>query len=75
MACITYTEVARDEFNYGTGSDYKNGILGHDDVIKMVPELLRTKPLLRALVAQGFPFVSFPFQRLIRIISSKERIR
>ncbi|MFD2256880.1 UvrD-helicase domain-containing protein [Luteolibacter algae] len=45
------------QFIYGTGSNYKKGILGHDDVIKMVPELLRAKPLLRALVAQGFPFV------------------
>jgi DNA helicase-2/ATP-dependent DNA helicase PcrA len=45
------------QFSYGTGSDYKKGILGHDDVIKMVPELLRAKPLLRALVAQAFPFV------------------
>lgn len=45
------------QFTYGTGSDYKKGILGHDDVIKMVPDLLRAKPLLRVLVSQAFPFV------------------
>jgi len=45
------------QFNYGTGSDYQKGILGHDDIIKMVPEMLATKPLLRSLVTQGFPFV------------------
>lgn len=29
-------------FNYGTGSRYADGILGHSDIIVMVPELLRS---------------------------------
>lgn len=44
-------------FTYGTGADYPKGILGHDDIIKMVPALLMERPLLRRLVAQQFPFV------------------
>lgn len=44
-------------FRYGTGSDYANGVLGHDDIIKMVPALLAEKPLLRSLLANRFPFV------------------
>jgi DNA helicase II / ATP-dependent DNA helicase PcrA len=44
-------------FTYGTGSDYQKGILGHDDVIKMVPALIHARPLLKSLVAQRFPFI------------------
>lgn len=44
-------------FRYGTGSDYANGILGHDDIIKMVPQLLVERRLLRILLAQQYPFV------------------
>ena len=43
-------------FSYGTGSDYVNGILGHDDIIKMVPQFIVERPLMRTLVAQQFPF-------------------
>ena len=32
-------------FAYGTGSDYANGILGHDDIIKMAPFLIQERPL------------------------------
>ena len=44
-------------FRYGTGSDYANGILGHDDIIKMVPQLLIEKRLLRVLLAQQYPYM------------------
>ena len=44
-------------FTYGTGSDYENGILGHNDIITMVPQFLRESPLLRALLAQQYPFL------------------
>ena len=44
-------------FTYGTGSDYVNGILGHDDIIKMVPQFISERPLMRSLVAQQFPFL------------------
>ena len=44
-------------FTYGTGSDYVNGILGHDDIIKMVPQLIVERPLMRSLLAQQYPFL------------------
>jgi len=44
-------------FTYGAGSDYQNLMLGHEDVIKMVPMLLLKRPLLRTLVAERFPFI------------------
>lgn len=44
-------------FTYGTGSDYVNGVLGHDDIIKMVPQLISTSTLMRRLVAQQFPIL------------------
>jgi DNA helicase-2/ATP-dependent DNA helicase PcrA len=43
-------------FTYGTGSDYLKGSLGHDDIIRMVPQLIAEHSLLRSLVAQQFPF-------------------
>ena len=44
-------------FTYGVGSRYDRGILGHDDIIKMVPQLILEKPLLRKLLAQRYPFI------------------
>ena len=44
-------------FQYGTGSDYENGILGHDDILKVGPFLIEQRALLRTLVARTFPFV------------------
>lgn len=53
-AIDTLENVAR--YSYETSSDYANGLLGHDDVLRMVPELLRTKPLLANLMAQQYPY-------------------
>ena len=44
-------------FTYGTGSNYPKGILGHDDIIRMVPQMLMEKPVLRRIIAQQFPIV------------------
>jgi DNA helicase-2/ATP-dependent DNA helicase PcrA len=44
-------------FRYGTGSDYVKGILGHDDILKLVPYLIAERPLFRTLLARQFPFV------------------
>lgn len=44
-------------FIYGTGSDYVNGILGHDDIIKMVPQFIVERPLMRRLLTQQYPFL------------------
>lgn len=45
------------KYTYSTGSDYGNGILGHDDILKMVPELIMSKKLLRTIIAAQFPYV------------------
>ncbi|KPY56543.1 UvrD-helicase domain-containing protein [Pseudomonas syringae] len=44
-------------FRYGTGSNYAKGILGHDDILKLVPCLIAERPLFRTLIARQFPFV------------------
>ncbi|WP_445493673.1 UvrD-helicase domain-containing protein [Photorhabdus sp. SF281] len=44
-------------FNYGAGSNYNKGILGHDDIIRMSTDFLRERPLFRTLLRQQFPFV------------------
>jgi len=47
------------KFTYETGRDYRSGILGHDDILKMVPALIRERPLLRRLIAQRYPYFFF----------------
>lgn len=44
-------------FNYGTGSNYSKGILGHDDIIRIATDFLRERALFRTLLSQQFPFV------------------
>lgn len=44
-------------FTYGIGSDYGRGVLGHEDITTMVPELICSKPLLTKLVARQYPIV------------------
>jgi DNA helicase-2/ATP-dependent DNA helicase PcrA len=48
---------AISRFTYGTGSNYSEGILGHDDVLKIGSKLIETRPLLRKLIANRFPFI------------------
>jgi DNA helicase II / ATP-dependent DNA helicase PcrA len=45
------------EFRYGTGRNYAQGLLGHPEVLAMVPKLIMDKPLLAKLVARRFPFI------------------
>jgi DNA helicase-2/ATP-dependent DNA helicase PcrA len=44
------------EFRYETGSNYTDGILGHNDIIDMVPELINTNRLLQTIVAEKYPY-------------------
>lgn len=44
-----------ERFTYGTGSDYGHGILGHADILKLVPTLLEQKQLLRDLLVAKYP--------------------
>ncbi|MEG2131648.1 UvrD-helicase domain-containing protein [Pseudomonas sp.] len=44
-------------FNYGVGSDYAKGILGHEDILQLTDFLLQNRPLFRRVVALNYPFV------------------
>jgi DNA helicase-2/ATP-dependent DNA helicase PcrA len=44
-------------FTYGIASDYGSGVLGHEDITTMAPELIVTKSLLSKLVARQYPIV------------------
>lgn len=46
-----------DRWTYGLGNDYPRGVVGHSDILLMVPELLIAKPLLARIVAAKFPFI------------------
>lgn len=44
-------------FEYGSGSRYSEGVLGHDDVLKLAPALVQLHPLLQQVVSAQFPFI------------------
>lgn len=44
-------------FTYGTGSDYGKGVLGHEDIVNIGPQLIMRRPLLARLVARQYPFL------------------
>lgn len=45
------------QWDYGFGADYDRGLLGHAEVIEMVPELIMGHDLLAGIVARRFPFI------------------
>ena len=45
------------KFTYGTGSNYSEGILGHEDILRIGPALIEQYPMMRRLIAQRFPYV------------------
>ena len=48
---------AVEKFIYETGSSYAEGILGHDDILKLTTYCVEVHPLLRRVVASRFPFI------------------
>lgn len=44
-------------FNYGTGSNYAKGILGHDDIIKLVTASIVENEVLRKIISQKYPYI------------------
>lgn len=44
-------------FRYGVASDYEDGVLGHEEILKLCNYLLQHKPLFRRVVALNFPFI------------------
>ncbi len=51
----SHAEVSR--YVYGVGSDYSKGILGHEDIVTMVPELLLSSRLLQRILANKHPYI------------------
>lgn len=45
------------QFTYGIGSNYSDGVLGHDDVLRIGPALINASALMRRLVADRFPYL------------------
>lgn len=46
-----------ERYSYGVGSDYAKGILGHEDIVTMVPDLILSSKLLRRIIASKYPFI------------------
>ena len=44
-------------FTYATGSNYGQGKLGDDDILRVGPALIEQHALMRSIVAQRFPFI------------------
>ena len=44
-------------YTYGTGSDYQNGVLGHNDILKIGPEFIQNHQLLRNVLVRRFPII------------------
>lgn len=53
MACLERVP----KFTYGMASSYADGILGHDDILKLAPACIEVHPLLRQLIASRFPYI------------------
>jgi len=46
-----------EKFGYGTSSSYAEGILGHDDILRLAPACAAAHPLLRTIIAKRFPYI------------------
>jgi DNA helicase-2/ATP-dependent DNA helicase PcrA len=46
-----------ERYSYSIGSDYAKGILGHEDIITMAPELILGTKLLGRIVASKYPYI------------------
>lgn len=44
-------------YTYGTGSDYKDGVLGHSDILKIGPEFVQNHQLMRNVLVRRFPVI------------------
>lgn len=46
-----------NHYTYGLGTDYTRGLLGHEDVLNMVPELISKHSLLARITAKKYPYI------------------
>ena len=68
-------------FRYGTGSDYRNGILSHSDVLRIGPEFIQDRKLMRNIIVKRFPIIFVDesqdtdpkFVESLRVISRERR--
>jgi DNA helicase II / ATP-dependent DNA helicase PcrA len=44
-------------YTYGIASEYSKGVIGHSDILRMVPELIMKSILLARIVGNRFPFI------------------
>jgi DNA helicase-2/ATP-dependent DNA helicase PcrA len=81
---LRYTEMARlihrvNEFSYETASNYTEGLLGHNDIISMAPELISRSSLLQNILTKKYPYFFIdesqdtirPFIDAMKIVESK----
>lgn len=45
-----------NQFNYETGSNYLEGVLGHADIITLAPEIINSSRLLQGILAEKYPY-------------------
>jgi DNA helicase-2/ATP-dependent DNA helicase PcrA len=46
-----------ERYTYSIGSDYARGVLGHEDIIQMVPSLILNNRLMARIVASKYPYI------------------
>lgn len=46
-----------NNFRYGTGSNYTNGILGHSDILKIGPTFIQEHQLMRRILVRRYPVI------------------
>ena len=44
-------------YTYGTGSNYKDGVLGHSDILTIGPEFIQNHQLMRNVLTRRFPVI------------------
>ncbi|EHN70050.1 UvrD-helicase domain-containing protein [Aliivibrio fischeri] len=46
-----------EEISYGTGGNFTEGILGHSDILKLVPQMIIDNVLLQKIIARKYPVI------------------
>jgi DNA helicase-2/ATP-dependent DNA helicase PcrA len=46
-----------EEISYGTGGNFTEGILGHSDILKLVPQMIIDNVLLQKVIARKYPVI------------------
>jgi DNA helicase-2/ATP-dependent DNA helicase PcrA len=46
-----------EEISYGAGSNFTEGVLGHSDILKLVPQMIIENELLRKIIVHKYPVI------------------